>query len=79
MPSYDLFCQGCGHKFSVFCAISKKEEQVCPECGSDKIRQRFTTVNVIRSMGDRSPCDSGVCNPGNPGCCPGSCSHSHLA
>jgi len=46
MPSYDLVCQDCGHKFSVFCSISKKDEQCCPECGSAQISQRFTAVNI---------------------------------
>ena len=46
MPSYDLVCNECGHKFSVFCSISKKDEQVCPECGSEKVSQRFTAVNI---------------------------------
>ncbi|MHB8126726.1 MAG: FmdB family zinc ribbon protein [Desulfitobacteriaceae bacterium] len=74
MPSYDLVCQECGHKFSVFCSISKKEQQLCAQCGSGKILQRFTTVNIVRSMSDRSPCDSGCCNPGS--CNPGSCNFS---
>ena len=47
MPSYDLVCQSCTHKFSVFCSMSQKDQQVCPECGSDQIKQRFTTVNVL--------------------------------
>ncbi|KLU66176.1 zinc ribbon domain protein [Desulfosporosinus acididurans] len=47
MPSYDLICQTCNHKFSVFCSISQKDRQVCPVCGSDQIKQRFTTINVM--------------------------------
>ena len=47
MPSYDLACQACAHKFEVFCSISQKEHQKCPECGSDKLKQRITAVNVI--------------------------------
>jgi putative FmdB family regulatory protein len=47
MPSYDLVCQACVHKFEVFCSISQKDHQKCPECGSDKIKQRLTTVNVV--------------------------------
>ncbi|MDA8229287.1 MAG: zinc ribbon domain-containing protein [Desulfitobacterium hafniense] len=46
MPSYDLVCEKCGHKFSVFCSISQKENQKCPECDSNDISQRFTTVNI---------------------------------
>lgn len=61
MPSYDLVCQGCAHKFEVFCSMSQKDLQKCPECGSDKLKQRITTVNVVgkSSGGDRV---SGVSN-----------------
>lgn len=47
MPNYDLVCQSCGYKFSVFCSISQKDHQACPECGSNQIKQRFTMVNVV--------------------------------
>lgn len=46
MPSYDLICQECGHKFSVFCSISQKDQQICPQCKSSNISQRFTAVNI---------------------------------
>ncbi|AHF06579.1 regulatory protein [Desulfitobacterium metallireducens DSM 15288] len=46
MPSYDMVCQECGHKFSVFCSISQKDQQKCPQCESSKISQRFTAVNI---------------------------------
>ncbi len=49
MPSYDMVCQECGHKFFVFCTISQKDQKVCPECESPKVSQRFTTVNIIGS------------------------------
>lgn len=61
MPSYDLVCQECGHKFSVFCLISKKEQQLCPQCGSDKIVQRFTTVNIGGSKSSEGPCNPASC------------------
>ncbi|KUO72146.1 MAG: hypothetical protein APF81_26155 [Desulfosporosinus sp. BRH_c37] len=65
MPSYDLVCQACGHKFEVFCSISQKDHQKCPECSSDKIKQLLTTVNVVgKSAGvDRG---SGVSNAAPP-------------
>lgn len=62
MPSYDLVCQECGYKFSVFCSISKKEQQLCSECGSDKIVQRFTTVNIGGSKSGGGSCNLGSCN-----------------
>ncbi len=46
MPSYDLECQKCAKRFSVFCSISQKDYQACPYCGSDQITQRFTSVNI---------------------------------
>ncbi|NLF80443.1 MAG: zinc ribbon domain-containing protein [Clostridia bacterium] len=46
MPSYDLQCQDCGHKFSVFCSISAKEQQKCPQCQSDKLQSIFSNVNI---------------------------------
>ncbi|SCZ81330.1 FmdB family zinc ribbon protein [Acidaminobacter hydrogenoformans] len=46
MPSYDLLCSDCGHKFSVFCSISAKDQQRCPSCDSPNIKTRFTAVNV---------------------------------
>ncbi|MZQ98911.1 MAG: zinc ribbon domain-containing protein [Acidaminobacter sp.] len=46
MPSYDLLCSDCGHKFSVFCSISSREQQRCPECNSSQIKTRYTAVNV---------------------------------
>lgn len=62
MPSYDLVCQECGRKFSVFCSISAKDNQTCPQCGSNKITQRFTSVNVCGVKGAKT-C-SGKCSPG---------------
>jgi putative FmdB family regulatory protein len=46
MPNYDMICQECGHKFSVFCSISQKDQQKCPQCESAKVSQRFTVVNI---------------------------------
>jgi putative FmdB family regulatory protein len=46
MPSYDLECVKCGHRFSVFCSISQKDHQTCPQCGCDQIKQRLTSVNI---------------------------------
>ncbi|MCO5387155.1 MAG: hypothetical protein NHB14_16920 [Desulfosporosinus sp.] len=37
MPSYDLVCQSCGHKFSIFCTISQKDQQSCLICGEIKL------------------------------------------
>ncbi|WP_240983698.1 FmdB family zinc ribbon protein [Acididesulfobacillus acetoxydans] len=56
MPTYDLVCKDCEHRFSVFCSISQKDKQVCPQCGSSEVEQRFTAVNI---GGSRSRSSSG--------------------
>ncbi|OLN32790.1 hypothetical protein DSOL_1236 [Desulfosporosinus metallidurans] len=39
--------------------MSQKDHQVCPECGSTQIKQRFTTVNVLgKSSGGGSAAGS---------------------
>ncbi|WP_425802456.1 FmdB family zinc ribbon protein [Desulfitobacterium sp. Sab5] len=60
MPSYDLICQECGHKFSVFCSISQKDQQICPQCKSQKISQRFTAVNIGGSKTSGSTSSAGA-------------------
>lgn len=64
MPSYDLLCQKCAKKFSVFCSISQKDHQACPYCGSDQIIQRFTSVNIGgKSFGSDSGSSGGFNAP----------------
>ncbi|WP_459927220.1 FmdB family zinc ribbon protein [Desulfosporosinus burensis] len=63
MPSYDLVCQSCENRFSVFCTISQKDQQSCPKCGSDQIKQRFTTVNVMGANGDRGSSGTAKSSP----------------
>lgn len=63
MPSYDFVCNKCGHKFSVFCSISSKENTKCPQCASDRITQRFTALNTCGGKG-RSGCLPGKCGSG---------------
>jgi len=59
MPSYDLICKDCGYKFSVFCSISARDKQTCPQCQSSNLSQRFTAVNIGgRSTSDNS-CSAG--------------------
>ncbi|KLU59649.1 zinc ribbon domain protein [Peptococcaceae bacterium CEB3] len=67
MPTYDMVCQDCEHKFTVFCAISEKEKQVCPKCKSSKISQRFTSVNIGGSKGGGGGCSGSSC-AGCSGC-----------
>jgi putative FmdB family regulatory protein len=44
MASYDLVCEHCGHEFEVFRqGFLKDEDRVCPECGCDDVRQKFSS------------------------------------
>ncbi|HHV64600.1 MAG TPA: zinc ribbon domain-containing protein [Peptococcaceae bacterium] len=65
MPTYDLKCEDCGHKFTVFCSISAKDKQTCPECQSSNISQRFTAVNITGVSGGSKDC--GSCSSGKSG------------
>ncbi|MGB4594217.1 MAG: zinc ribbon domain-containing protein [Coriobacteriia bacterium] len=38
MPTYDLTCQECGHRFELFLIrLLRDGDKVCPECGSTKV------------------------------------------
>lgn len=39
MPTYDYRCNGCGHAFEHFQAISDKLLRKCPECGKPKLER----------------------------------------
>jgi len=44
MASYDLVCEACGSDFEVFRqGFLKDEDRVCPECGSNDVRQKFSS------------------------------------
>ena len=50
MASYDLVCEKCDHAFEVFRqGFLKDEDRVCPECGSEDVRQKFSSF--LRSLG----------------------------
>ena len=39
MPSYDLRCEACGHRFEKFLTrLLRDSDKVCPECGSADVR-----------------------------------------
>jgi len=43
MASYDFVCEKCGHTFEVFRqGFLKSGDGVCPECGSEDVRQKFS-------------------------------------
>lgn len=44
MIKLDLVCSACKHAFQMEAAtILKDEEKICPECGSDRVRQTFAS------------------------------------
>jgi rRNA maturation endonuclease Nob1 len=47
--SYSLVCKDCKHKFQLECEhLLQKEDRVCSECGSTRVRQRL--VGIIRNL-----------------------------
>lgn len=39
MPTYDLKCAECGHRFELFLMrLLRDEDRTCPECGSPEAR-----------------------------------------
>jgi putative FmdB family regulatory protein len=44
MAIYDLKCDECGHQFEKFVSgFLSEQDKVCPECGSHRISQKFTS------------------------------------
>ena len=74
MPSYDLACEACDHRFEAFRqGFLRDEDRVCPECGAVEARQLFTGFVTARpSSGDGAPSVVGF-GRGGGGCCGGSC------
>lgn len=63
MALYDFDCSDCGAEFEVFSTgFIKDEQKVCPTCGSQDVRQRFTSFLSSRSSsggGCAAPAGSG--------------------
>ena len=71
MPSYDLACEACDHRFEAFRqGFLRDEDRVCPECGAHEARQLFTGFVTARPA---RPAATTVVNTGGGGCCGGSC------
>ena len=47
MPTYDYECDGCGHKFELFQAMSDPVKKKCPKCGKSKLRRLFGTGAAV--------------------------------
>ena len=58
MASYDLVCETCDHRFEVFRqGFLRDDDKVCPECGSDDVRQKFSSF--LRNLGGACSTPSG--------------------
>lgn len=72
MPSYDLACDSCGHRFEVFRqGFLRDGDRTCPECGAAAARQLFTgfvTARPPRSGGAAVAAGGGGCCGGGCGC-----------
>jgi len=47
MPTYDYLCDGCGHEFELFQAMSDSVKKKCPECKTNKLRRLFGTGAAV--------------------------------
>jgi putative FmdB family regulatory protein len=56
MPRYDFRCQSCGAEFEASLPMARRDEAVCPECGSREKRQLFRQVQAfIKGGGGGGP------------------------
>jgi putative FmdB family regulatory protein len=51
MPNYEFQCGACGKSFELRESLKEhdRHREKCPQCGSDKISQRFGTIYVKTS------------------------------
>ncbi|GBE57740.1 zinc ribbon domain protein [bacterium BMS3Abin01] len=60
MAIYDLKCDECEHQFEKYVSgFLSEDDKICPECGSHKISQKFTSFFGSCSTGG----GSGGCAP----------------
>jgi putative FmdB family regulatory protein len=72
MPTYDLVCEACDHRFEAFRqGFLREEDRACPECGQAEARQLFTGFITARPA--RESAAPTVTGFGGGGCCGGSC------
>ena len=65
MPTYEFTCRDCQNHFELFTSISKKNEIVCPECGSKNLQEVYGAFFVGGNVSNPSA--------GTGGSCDGSC------
>jgi putative FmdB family regulatory protein len=52
MPFYDYRCQDCDHTFEELLPIARRDEAVCPRCGSHHVKRLVAVVHSISRGGD---------------------------
>ncbi|HMM49371.1 MAG TPA: zinc ribbon domain-containing protein [Miltoncostaeaceae bacterium] len=75
MPSYDLACVSCDHRFEVFRqGFLRDGDRTCPACGAAEAKQLFTGFITSRPSGGEAGANVvGFGDGGGGGCCGGSC------
>lgn len=66
MPTYEFICEDCGQRFEVFATFRQKEQglrPLCPECGSQRVKQAISSPTFIARSGSVMPFSSGGCCP----------------
>jgi putative FmdB family regulatory protein len=74
MPSYDLVCPDCAHRFEVFrTGFLRASDRVCPRCGSARAEQRLT--GFVAALPRRGTPEPRVVGFRGSSCCGGA--HAH--
>ncbi|MFM7136639.1 MAG: FmdB family zinc ribbon protein [Planctomycetota bacterium] len=47
MPTYDYICDGCGHAFELFQAMTDEVKKTCPKCKKKKLHRLIGTGGAI--------------------------------
>jgi len=47
MSTYEFRCQKCGERFAARMSWQDKDKAACPACGSSKLQQLFTGINIL--------------------------------
>jgi len=47
MPFYRYECEDCGFEFKILHVNGNKEEPICPQCGSTRVRRLLPRIGVV--------------------------------
>jgi putative FmdB family regulatory protein len=79
MAAYEYFCLACDHRFEERRAMTASviTEPICPSCGDDRVRRRFSFVAGRPTVAGR-PASADLGSAGTGGCgCGGACACGH--